>query len=588
MDFLLDIYNSTDTPYNFSLTIPSYIKRNYEFNNNNNIKIITTELDINIKYSNKKEIKEWVITKTLLEIKKIIEDFFQFSYMKYNILNVENLDLDKSQEKELLEKLLTSIFNQKENLNNYFLMNEFGISEFFKAKDKFEADCSNTQSINNNDHDNNDKETEVYFPLRVFRYNITNQEVINKFRKSNHNNSQDKALLNKTIHCTDVCYKENIILISVQYINKINKANITGMTNISEKNVNSISNINDITDISEVKKLSSSFFSNIKSIITKPIDMLTNSLSISSTSNSNNQSYNENNNKTPYTSEIFLFGIDNSQSLNPILNKTVEYRIKTMKLTHYLKDIYILLGCELGYIYIYKLFFNNKSNILELEIKNHFNVNALNREKNKDILELELNHLNGYLYSCCYNSNSIIVSETNYQSVIATIPLSRYNVKFIKMFLEKSLIAIVDEDNTFWILYIEDSFKLKILSSIRNQFGSGIGEKTNLGKSGINNIKKNGKFDSAFNIEITDVCYFNVLIEKKLVFISNTKLEIFVLEIDDCVEHMSNIRYKNYNNKSSEDNKDFGVREIKYMVLDYPLSLGAVVSHIHYSYSKLN
>ena len=117
----------------------------------------------------------------------------------------------------------------------------------------------------------------------------------------------------------------------------------------------------------------------------------------------------------------------------------------------------LLLGLFDGTILIFKLYTRDQTykgkSLVDLAAK-------MKHHKNR-IIDFEINSSMGYLYSAAYNEKSIVISEINYQSVISTYNVSKYNLNTIVFDKENKRIITTDTNRSLWILHIENHVKIE-------------------------------------------------------------------------------------------------------------------------------
>lgn len=557
MDFIQEIYFSNNKKYGFSVEIP-FFSKNYDKTN-----LISTDLKFKISFNpdilNNTSIYSydpiitnegvvWEVSKNSNDLIQFLTDFFEYSYYnKFNLINIHIIDFENVQERILIEKLLTNILNQKELINNIYIMKNF--FEIFEQMSLYSL-----------------------FPDRIERFNLTVQEVLKNYKLPNEKLSfkEEKSFMSKTTSVTSVCFKDSIVCVAVEYNND---------------------NINQ-NDSDEEGLLNSGIIKGVKNFFSSPFNFLSDnnnnyskSGSTKNSTNGNNKnthSFTENNSYNLFNSEvshhnkhckgeIFLFGVDNAEKLNPIINLPLKHRVKTLKLINYGKEYLIIAGCDDGIVYLLDLNLQTTTGKLQLDVKSVLNINEIVKNEDKSLLaNLDLNNLNGYMYIFFKNSNKLSIVETNYNSLIQDIQLTKTSISFIKMNLEQEYIIAIDKENTLWILQITKNFKVKILSSVRNKFGDEINP-----ESLSNNNDITSSHLKNFSYRERYVTFLEVNYERRLLYISNNVLEVFICEYDDPC--------------SFNFEKEFEVRELKRLKLAYPLSMGVRVSNItlHGKYNKL-
>ena len=324
----------------------------------------------------------------------------------------------------------------------------------------------------------------------------------------------------------DICSLEKLIIVGVN------------LKNINSGIINSLSNQVE-SYLSEFKtNFYNSYFSNKKI-----------------TTNSNYKDSTNEENK-PVSSFFLIYGISNGcfnlMYCYPIKDKN----ISKLLLSTYIQDVHLITGYSNGFISFHKLLANYKGDI-KLEQLAYYKVHS-----NK-ITSLYFNYFIGYVYSMSDNSNKVVVSEVNYQSIIYKFELSKYNIEYINYAVENEYIICIDSENTLWYFNIYNHMNIKIKGAVHKLYSTlnsifYSNDNDDYNKSSINNNSNKFKYDcnnrvskesnkssiNSTNISYalnnnnnnyieSETSYMDLDKEHRLLILANDELDIYIIYIYD-------------------------------------------------------
>jgi hypothetical protein len=129
-----------------------------------------------------------------------------------------------------------------------------------------------------------------------------------------------------------------------------------------------------------------------------------------------------------------------------------EFYSQVSKLYYIESHSMLLLGLYDGTLLIFKVYTNLKEYISKELVEKPIKL----RPHKSRIIDFGADISVGYIYTAAYGDNKVSVSEVNYETVITSIPVSRYNLTTFHYENASKRIFFTDEGNSLWILQIID------------------------------------------------------------------------------------------------------------------------------------